>query len=333
MRALGKTGIAVSEVGFGTGDNAGLLVQGDRRSQIESVARALEGGVNYFDMSPDYGKGLAEFNVGSILRELHMIDKVVLSTKCELYPNQAANFDKAVELSVNASLGRLGVECIDVYLVHNAPRAARVASSSTWIPVTVADLFGPIREGLQRALQQGKVKHVGIACDRAQPGPTKEVLDSGMFEVANLNFNLANPTCLGSYAAKVTRDEDYDGILDACGENNVGVAVIRPLAGGALTDAAMERGAEARHPVAGGSLSRPGAFEAILHEADGARAAWQQLGIGMTELAYRWLLSQRQVTTILGGYSELSHLDDILAASAKGPLSADELEVVYSTIS
>ena len=136
MRALGKTGIAISEVGFGTGDNAGLLVQADRRAQVESVERALEGGINYFDMSPDYGKGLAEFNVGSILRELGMIDKVVLSSKCELYPNQIGNFDKAVELSVNATLGRLGVDCIDVYLCHNAARPERKLPVSGWIPVT-----------------------------------------------------------------------------------------------------------------------------------------------------------------------------------------------------
>src|SRR5471032_2534995 len=106
MNVLGKTGLAVSEVGFGSGDNAGLLVQGDRQTQTAAVYRALEGGINYFDTSPDYGKGLAEHNLGVILRDLGCIDRVVLTTKVELYPNHLGHLAEAIEAGIDGSLGR-----------------------------------------------------------------------------------------------------------------------------------------------------------------------------------------------------------------------------------
>ena len=57
-RTLGETGLRVSEIGFGCGDNAGLFVRGSREEQCRILERALELGINYFDTSPAYGKGL-----------------------------------------------------------------------------------------------------------------------------------------------------------------------------------------------------------------------------------------------------------------------------------
>mgnify|MGYP003351622429 CR=1 FL=1 len=66
-RRLGNSGLEVSVVSFGTGDNAGLMVKGSETQQIEAITRALALGINYFDTSPDYGKGLAETNLGRAL--------------------------------------------------------------------------------------------------------------------------------------------------------------------------------------------------------------------------------------------------------------------------
>jgi predicted aldo/keto reductase-like oxidoreductase len=55
-REVGNTGMRISEIGFGTGDNAGLMLKGTFEQQVEAVERSLELGINYFDTSPDYGK-------------------------------------------------------------------------------------------------------------------------------------------------------------------------------------------------------------------------------------------------------------------------------------
>ena len=55
-REVGNTGVQVSEIGFGGGGNAGLMVRGTPEQQREAVARAIELGINYFDQAPDYGR-------------------------------------------------------------------------------------------------------------------------------------------------------------------------------------------------------------------------------------------------------------------------------------
>src|ERR1700722_3556449 len=120
MHLLGRTGIAVSEIGFGTGDNAGLLVKGDARAQIDAVYRALDAGVNYFDTAPAYGMGLGEFNLGRVLNQLGARDQVVVATKVELYPNHIGSFERAIEASTEASLARLGMDSVDVLMIHNS---------------------------------------------------------------------------------------------------------------------------------------------------------------------------------------------------------------------
>ena len=54
-RPMGNTGMMVSEIAFGTGDNAGVLIRGSEEEQRRCFERALEAGINYWDTSPDYG--------------------------------------------------------------------------------------------------------------------------------------------------------------------------------------------------------------------------------------------------------------------------------------
>ena len=63
-RRVPETTLNLSEIGFGCGGNAGLMVRGDHDEQHRAVARALELGINYFDTAPDYGDGVAEDNLG-----------------------------------------------------------------------------------------------------------------------------------------------------------------------------------------------------------------------------------------------------------------------------
>src|SRR5947207_512683 len=69
-RALGKTGVQVSEIGFGCGDNAWLMVEGEPSERRAVVSHALDSGINYFDTSNNYGEGKSETNLGATLKEL-----------------------------------------------------------------------------------------------------------------------------------------------------------------------------------------------------------------------------------------------------------------------
>ena len=87
-RRLGVTDLEVSEIAFGTGDNAGLMTIAPDADRLKTFEYALSIGINYFDTSPDYGKGRAEENLG---RALKLFGKdarrpLYVSTKVEIMP-------------------------------------------------------------------------------------------------------------------------------------------------------------------------------------------------------------------------------------------------------
>lgn len=139
---LGKTGIEVSPVGFGTAPLGDFFERLDEATAIETVASAVASGINLIDTSPHYGNGLAEHRVGTALRSL-VRDDVVLSTKIGRVMSPASRhggpppppprgfvgglphrpaFDYShdgVMRSFEQSLLRLGTDRIDILLVHD----------------------------------------------------------------------------------------------------------------------------------------------------------------------------------------------------------------------
>ena len=78
-RQVGNTDMVISEIGFGTGGAAGLMVRGSHEEQLRIIDRAIELGINYFDESPDYGyPGVSEINLGKVLKELQVVQEIVV---------------------------------------------------------------------------------------------------------------------------------------------------------------------------------------------------------------------------------------------------------------
>ena len=92
----------VSEIAFGCGGNAGLMVRGSPAEQLPIVARALELGVTYFDNAPDYGDGTAETNLGIVLKSLGA--RPILNTKVEIRAENLDDVAGHVVRSAEASL-------------------------------------------------------------------------------------------------------------------------------------------------------------------------------------------------------------------------------------
>src|SRR5581483_11091626 len=101
-------------------------------------------------------------------------------------------------------------------------------------------------EALHQLRDEGKVRYLGFACETADPQPVKELLDTGEFSMINVWYNLLNPSA--GAAVESFPGHDYGRIIDHAHARGVGVAVIRPLAAGALTRQAQ--GIEGRHPLA-----------------------------------------------------------------------------------
>ncbi len=149
-RVLGKTGLRVSVIGFGgspLGDEFGAI---DSSEGERAVHLAVDSGINLFDVSPYYGRTLAEERLGGALASRR--EKVVLSTKCGRYDKQLFDFSAArVKASVDESLGRLRTDYIDLLTAHDIEFGDREQIVHETIPA-------------MRDLQkQGKVRHIGIS--------------------------------------------------------------------------------------------------------------------------------------------------------------------------
>src|SRR5947207_6280684 len=109
----------VSEIAFGCGGNAGLMVRGSTADQLPIVARALELGITYFDNAPDYGDGLAETNLGIVLKSLGA--RPILNTKVEIRAENLHDVAGHVVRSAEDSLRRLAVDHVHMSQIHNRP--------------------------------------------------------------------------------------------------------------------------------------------------------------------------------------------------------------------
>src|SRR5580704_4561330 len=119
MRTYGRTGMKVSILGFGCGAVGGLMVRGDPADQERAVARALDVGVNYFDTAWQYGNGESEKNLGRILKKLKPTN-IVVGTKVRLPSTDFGRIGAAIAASLDASLARLQLDCVDFFYCDTA---------------------------------------------------------------------------------------------------------------------------------------------------------------------------------------------------------------------
>jgi len=251
-RPLGRTGVSVSEIGFGCGPTAGLMVNGTPAEQRRVVGRALELGIDWFDTAPGYGDGASERNLGECLRAAG--GEVMVATKVAL---TAADLDgdiaAAVERSVEGSLGRLGFEAVPVVQLHNRVGRERAPSAAfgTGALLAVDDVIGPggVVDGFRRLRERGLAQFFGCSAFGGDMAAVERLVDSGAFDIVTVHYSLANPT---AWSPDHEVSPDYRGIGARAAAAGMGVIGLRVLEGGRL---AGEVGAALRFALANRDLS------------------------------------------------------------------------------
>lgn len=113
-RVLGWTGLKVPVVSFGASPLGGVFRPVVEADGIKTVHAAVELGINFFDVSPYYGKTLAEAVLGKALRGISR-QSYILATKLGRYDDDVFDFSAArVARSIDESLQRLGVDHVDI---------------------------------------------------------------------------------------------------------------------------------------------------------------------------------------------------------------------------
>jgi len=213
---------------------------------------------------------------------------------------------------VEQSLGRLGLERVDLLHLHNL--IGRVGDER---PLGVARVLEAVVPAVRRLQEQGKVRFFGVTAS-GEIGALHRVLTSGAVDTAQVVFNLLNPT--GAYEVPAGFPaQDYDRLLLLAREQGVGTIGIRAVAGGALS------GQVERHPTAMPSVAPIASGPDYATDAARARALQPLVAQGhagsLIEAALRFAITGDAMSTVLIGCSDLAQLEYAAAAVNKGPLS------------
>lgn len=196
---LGKTGLRVSAVGFG-----GIPIQRiDPQKTRLLMEKLVQQGVNYIDSARGYT--VSEEFLGQALAGMR--DRFVLATK------SMARDRAGMAADIETSLKNFRTEHIDLYQVHN-PNAEQLAQVCA---------PGGALEALQEAKRAGKIGHIGITLHSADL--FRQVPDYDWVETIMFPYNIVE-----------TQGED---MIAACAARNIGFICMKPLAGGAIDDAAL----------------------------------------------------------------------------------------------
>jgi len=316
-RTLGKSGVKISEIGFGCGNNAVLMVKASYDEQVKAVRHALDRGINYFDTAFAYGLGKSEENLGRILNERGT--STVVSTKIRLEPYSTSDIKTATIHAVETSLSRLKRERVDLIQLHN--RITMERNPGKRFSLTPKDVYGTggVLDGFKVMRERGKVGYFGFS-GLGEPQALHEVVASGEFHSFQAYYNLLNPSA-GQPVPRGFSALDYSLIIDKAAAKGMGVAVIRVLAAGALTADPTAGGGSSPEPLSPGSD-----YHLDLERAEKVKAVLGSEGKSLTQAAIRFALMKSEVSTVLVGFSNTTHIDEAIACSGAGGLSQDAME-------
>ena len=262
---IGKTGMVVSALSFGASSLGSVFRSTREEEALEAVYTAIEGGMNFIDVSPYYGHYKAETVLGKALKNVPR-DKYYLSTKVGRYGKDGVNtWDysaKRAQESVYESMERLGIDHIDLINVHD---------------VEFADLNQVVGETLPALVElreKGIVSHVVIT--DLQLENLKWVIEHVPAGTVESVLNFCH-YCLC--------DDKMVDFLDFFEANNVGVISASPLSMGLLS----ERGVPDWHPA-----PKP-LVEVCKKAAEHCKAK----GYPIEKLAMQYALSNDRIATTL----------------------------------
>jgi L-galactose dehydrogenase len=293
-RSLGVTGINVSMIGFGASPLGNVFRTIDPNEGVRAVHFAIEGGINFFDVAPYYGRTLAEKRLGEALTGYR--EKVVLATKCGRYGENIFDYSaKRVSVGVEGSLQRLKTDYIDLLQVHDVE-------------------FGDIRQivnetipAIRRLQDQGKVRAVGITGYplKALCRIVNEVPVDTILTYCRYNLMIA----------------DMDEVLTPMAkEHGVGLINASALNMGVLT----ERGASDWHPAP--RKLREAGQEAV--------KLCRSRGISLPDVALRFALDHNYVSSTLIGMSTRQHVQQSLniLAIKSDPGFLEEIRKLFAPV-
>ena len=294
---LGNSDLTVSRIcmgcmGFGDAKNGQHSWTLDEEHSREIIRHGLELGINFFDTAIAYQSGTSEQYLGRALRDFARRDQVVVATK--FLPRTQAEIESGVtgqqhiQQMLDTSLKNLGMDYVDLYIYH------------MWDYQT--PLYD-ILDGLNRMVQAGKVRHIGIsncfAYQLAKANALAEKEGFAKFVSIQGHYNL------------IFREEERE-MAKLCAEDNIAMTPYSALAGGRLS----------KHPGETSKRLEEDSYAKFKYDATARQDAIiidrvaelaQKRGVTMTEISLAWLLTK--VTAPVVGATKFHHVEGAAKAT------------------
>jgi aryl-alcohol dehydrogenase-like predicted oxidoreductase len=323
-RTLGKTGLKVTEVGYGTwqlADDPNMWVGADLNESLRSLHRYAELGGNFIDTAWVYGYDEArpdrhpsEELIGKFLKESTKRDELVIATKVapknwkwparkgtpisEVFPNDH------IERCVHDSLRSLGVDSLDLVQFH------------VWQDDFVDE--DGWKETIQRLTKEGKVKHWGISANDYQPTNCLRACETGLIETVQFIFNIFH-------------QKPTDKLLPYAREHNIGLIVRVPLDEGGLSGTFIES-----------TKFAEGDFRSIYFAGDRLKELVRRTGElkkllsdeaqTLPELDLRYILSFDEISVVIPGMRKTKNVEANVAVSDGRKLSPQLMEELKQNV-
>lgn len=308
-RTLGKTGLKVSEIGYGAWGISGKQWLGAQDEQsLAALRQAIELGLNFIDTALAYGEGHSEKLVGEVVRQVRGDGGTVsvaskVPPKNELWPARAGigieevfPYDYIIE-STETSLRNLGIETLDLQQLH------------VWNPEWIdRDEW---KRGFEDLKSSGKARAVGVSINDHDPDSALEIVRSGVIDTVQVIYNVFDQS-------------PAENLLPLCREQNVGVLARVPLDEGGLTGTITP---EITFP--------PNDWRNLYFEGDRKQQVFDRTeairadlaGVEGTlpEIALRFCLSDPAVSTVIPGMRRRQTVESSCSVSDLGPLSEETL--------
>ena len=295
-RPIDKTNLKLSALSFGT------MRFADDDSAAEAVKKAIDCGINYFDVAPAYCGKTSERRLGLGLKGAKR-SKLIVTAKSspgdggegvgEVHrPDIGFGINTADQArrQIERSMQIIGVDHLNVYhlwAIHH-DRIFDEAMKS-----------GGFLEGVKKAQGAGLIDYIGLTTHM----PADNIigyLQRFDFDMITIPFHL--------------RDTSRAAAVQYCADHGIGVIAMNPLAGGALA-----KPAQSLQAIASSILSQSSTLSL-------------SKGAAMTEAALRFLLGYPGVTSALVGFTYASQVEEDVAHAAKGGLSAEAMDALHSRV-
>ena len=308
-RTLGKTGIKVSEIGFGAWAIGGTWGEVNDDESRKTLHAAVESGINFFDTADVYGDGRSERLIGELKKEYG--DQIHVATKAgrRLNPHIAAGYNyKNIKGFVERSLKNLNLKEIELLQLHCPP----------WEVYYNPELFN----SLDKLKEEGLILNYGVSVEKVE-----EAIKASEYpgvSTVQIIFNMFRQ-----------RPSDY--FFELAEKRNIGIIARVPLASGLLTGKfkgteEFEGDDHRRFNRNGEAFDRGETFAGVDFNL-GIRTVnelkqFLPTGFTMTEFALKWILMHKQVSTVITGAKRVTQIKENATASDMPDLNDDTMKVV-----